>query len=78
MAAEILEAIESGRDVWVFDHFVQGPDRLENARRLLRERLAACPDPEEADFLTSMIGALEQKAPEPRRSIRSGGNGSEP
>jgi hypothetical protein len=27
LAAEIIDAIRSGRDVWVFDQILQGPDR---------------------------------------------------
>jgi hypothetical protein len=35
VAAEIFEAIRSGRDLWLYDQFVGGPDRLERARQLL-------------------------------------------
>jgi hypothetical protein len=55
VAAEIIDAIRAGRDVWVFDQILQGPDRLEHAR-------AACSDPDEVAFLTSIIGGLEQSA----------------
>jgi hypothetical protein len=60
MAAEIINAIRSGRDVWVFDQILQGPDRLEHARRLLLERRAACSDPDEVAFLTNI--GLEESA----------------
>jgi hypothetical protein len=59
-AAEILDAIRSGRDLWVFDQFIGGPDRLELARKLLIERRDACSDPDEATFLTSIIRGLEK------------------
>jgi hypothetical protein len=42
---------------------LQGPDRLEHARKLLVERCAACSDPNEVAFLTSIIEELEQSAP---------------
>jgi hypothetical protein len=63
LVAEIIDAIRSGRDVWIFDQILQGPDRLEHARKLLRERRDACSDPDEAAFLTSVIGSLEKSAP---------------
>ena len=59
VAAEIIDAIRSDRDVWVFDQILQGPDRLEHARKLVLERRAACSDPDEVAFLTSIIGRLE-------------------
>src|ERR1700691_4641970 len=34
LAAEILDAIKSGRDLWVLDQIIEGPDRLERARRV--------------------------------------------
>ena len=33
LAAEILDAIKSGRDLWVFDQFIELYDRLERARK---------------------------------------------
>lgn len=33
LAAEILDAVSSGRDLYVFDQFIEGPDRLERARK---------------------------------------------
>jgi hypothetical protein len=63
LVAEIIEAIRSGRDVWIFDQILQGPDRLEHARKLLRERRDASSDPDETAFLTSVIGSLERSAP---------------
>src|SRR5262249_1099942 len=32
LAAEILDAIKSGRDLWVLDQFIEGYDRLERAK----------------------------------------------
>jgi len=59
LAAEILDAIRSGRDLWVFDQFIEGPDRLERARQLLIEKRDAESDPDEAAFLTCIIRGLE-------------------
>jgi hypothetical protein len=59
MAAEILDAIRSARDLWVFDQFIGGPDRLDHARKVLVEKRDACRDPEEAALLTSIIRGLE-------------------
>ena len=59
LAADIIDAIRSGRDVWVFDQMLQGSDRLEHARKILFERRSACSDPDEVAFLTSIIGRLE-------------------
>jgi hypothetical protein len=55
-AAEIRDAIRSGRDLWVFDQFIGGPD----ARKLLIEERDACSDPDRAAFLTSIIRGLEK------------------
>ena len=59
LAAEILDAIRSGRDLWVFDQFIEGPDRLERARQVLIEKRDAESDPHEAAFLASIIRGLE-------------------
>jgi hypothetical protein len=58
LAAEILETIKSGRDLWVFDQFIEGYDGLERARKVLMERRDACSDLDEAAFLTSIIRGL--------------------
>jgi hypothetical protein len=60
LAAEIFEAIRSGRDLWLYDQFVGGPDHLERTRQLLVERRAACSDSDETAFLTSVIQGLEK------------------
>ena len=60
LAAEILAAISSDRDLWVFDQIIEGPDRLERARKVLIEERDACSDVDEAAFLTSIIGRLEE------------------
>jgi hypothetical protein len=38
LAAEILDAIRSGRDLWVFDQVIEGSDRFERARNVLIEK----------------------------------------
>jgi len=60
LATEILDAISSGRDLYVFDQFIQGPHRLERSRKVLIEKRDACSDPDEAAFLTSIIRGLEK------------------
>ena len=60
LAAEILDAISSGRDLWVFDQVIEGPDRLEHARKVLIEKRDACSSPDEAAFLSSIIRGLER------------------
>ena len=63
IAAEIIDAIRSGRDVYVHDQILEGPDRLEHARKILFQRLAACSDPDEVALLASIINGLEKSAP---------------
>ena len=63
LGTDIIDAIKSDRDVWVFDQILQGPDRLEHARKILLERRDACSEPDEVAFLTSIIGKLEKGAP---------------
>ena len=59
-AAEILEAIGSGRDLYLYDQYIGGgAECLERARKVLIERRDACSDAEEAGFLTSVIRGLE-------------------
>jgi len=60
LAAEILDAISSGRDLYVLDQYIVGPDSLERARKVLIEKRDTCSDPDEAAFLTSIIGGLEK------------------
>jgi len=60
VAVEILDALRLGRDLWMFDQFIEGPDRLERARTVLIERRDACSDANEAAFLTSIIRGLEK------------------
>ena len=60
LVTEILDAVSSGRDLYVFDQFVEGPDRLERARKVLIEKRDACSDADEAAFLTSIIRGLEK------------------
>ena len=50
LAAEILDAIRLGRDLWVFDQVIEGPDRLERARKVLIEKRDARSDPDEVAF----------------------------
>ena len=60
LAAEILDAIRSDRDLYVFDQFIEGPDRLERARQVLIEKRDARSDSDEVAFLTSVIRGLEK------------------
>lgn len=60
LAAEILDAIRLGRDLWVRDQFIERPDRLERAPKVLIEKRDACSDADEAALLTSIIRRLEK------------------
>jgi hypothetical protein len=60
LAAEILDAIRSGRDLWVYDQVIEGPDRRQRAREVLIEKRDACSDPDKVAFLTSIIRGLEE------------------
>ncbi len=60
LVAEAIDAIRSGRDVYIFDQYIPGPYRLERARKLLSEQRDACSDHERAAFLTSLIRGLEE------------------
>jgi len=53
------DAVSSGRDLWVFDQFIEGPDRVQRARKVLIEKRDVCSDSDEAGFLTSIIRGLE-------------------
>lgn len=63
LAAEMLDLIRSGRDLYVFDEFIQGPDRRRRAREVLVEKRDACSDPDEVAFLTSVIRGLDEGRP---------------
>lgn len=60
LAAEILDAIGLGRDLYVFDRFIEGPDRLERAFKVPIERRDARLDPDGAAFPTGIIRGLEK------------------
>ena len=61
LAAELLDAVSSGRDLWVFDQFIEGPDRLVRARKGLIAKRNACSDADESAFLTRIIRRLEKR-----------------
>lgn len=63
IAAVIYEAIRSGRDLYVHDQLIEGPDRLERARKLFIEERDACLDPGQVAFLNSIISELESPMP---------------
>jgi hypothetical protein len=60
LAAEILDAIRSGRDLYLSDHYIIGPDGMQRAREVLIEKRDACSDPDEVAFLTGVIRGLEE------------------
>lgn len=60
MVAEILDAITSGRDLYVYDHYIIGPDGRQRTREVLVEKRDACTDLDEVTFLTSVIRGLEE------------------
>ena len=45
--------------LWVFDQVIEGPARLERARKVLVEKRDANSDSDEAAFLISVILGLE-------------------
>ena len=59
-AAEIRRTIDLGRDLYVLDHYIVGPDCLEQARKVLARD--ACADPERAAFLAAILHGLEDGA----------------
>lgn len=59
LAAKILEAIRSGRDLYLYDRYIIGPDAVQRAREVLIEKCNACSEPDEVAFLTSVIRLLE-------------------
>ncbi len=61
LVAEIIDAIRSGNDVWLFDHIVQGPNRVKDACKLLADQRRSCSDADEAALLDSIISALENQ-----------------
>ena len=60
LAAEILDAIRSGCDLYLYDHYIIGPDRRQRAREVLIEKRDACLDADEVAFLTAIIRGLEK------------------
>ena len=60
MAAEILDAIRSDRDLYLYDHYIIGPDVRQRAHEVLIEKRDACSDPDETAFLSSVIRRLEK------------------
>ena len=55
LVAKILVAISSGRDLYVYDRYIIGPNAKQRAREVLIERRDACSDPDRMAFLTSVI-----------------------
>jgi hypothetical protein len=60
LIAAILDATTSGRDLYLYDHYIIGPDSRQRAREVLIEKRDACSDPEEAALLTTVIRGLEE------------------
>jgi hypothetical protein len=59
LAAEILDAIRSGSDLYLYDHYIIGPDARQHACDVLTEKRDGCSDPKEAVFLAGVIRCLE-------------------
>ena len=59
LAAAILDAVRSGRDLYLYDRYIAGPGASQRAREMLIERRGASSDPDEVAFLTSVIRALD-------------------
>ena len=60
LVAKILDAISSGRDLYLYDRYIIGPDARQRAREVLIEKRDACSDPDDEAFLTSVIQGLEE------------------
>jgi hypothetical protein len=60
LVTSILGAIGSDRDLYLYDHYIIGPDARQRAREVLIEKRGACTDPDEVAFLTSAIQGLEE------------------
>jgi hypothetical protein len=60
LVAKILAAISSGRDLYLYDQYIIGPDARQRAREVLIEKRDACSDPDKVAFLTSVIRGLEE------------------
>jgi hypothetical protein len=60
VAEYILDAIRSGRDLYLCDQFIAGPDRLDCAINLLTEQRDASADPNDVALLAAVICALEK------------------
>ena len=50
LAAEILDGLRLGRDLYLYDHYIIGPDGRRRAREVLIEKRDACSDPDELVF----------------------------
>ena len=61
LAAEFLDAVRAGWNLYVSDQFIEGPNRLERALEVLIEERDACSDPDESAFLTRIIRRLEKQ-----------------
>ena len=60
LVAIILDAISSGRDLYLYDQYIIGPEARQHARKVLIEKRDSCSDPDEEAFLTSVIRGLEE------------------
>ena len=58
--AKILDAIRSGRDLYLYDHYIIGPGARQRVREVLIEKRDASSDPDEMAFLASVIRGLEE------------------
>jgi hypothetical protein len=59
-AAEILDAINSGRDLYLYDHYIIGEHARQRACEVLIEKRDTCSDPDEAALLARVISELEK------------------
>ena len=60
LVTKILDAVRSGSDLYLYDHYIIGADSTQRARAVLIEKRDACSDPDEMAFLTSVIRGLEE------------------
>ena len=60
LVASILDAVASGRDLYLYDHYIIGPDAWQRAHEVLIEKRNTSSDPDEVAFLTTAIRRLEE------------------
>ena len=61
LSGKILDAIKLGHDLYLYDHYIIGPDAMQRAREVLIERCNTCSEPDEVAFLRSVLRGLDER-----------------